>query len=117
MREKPRDDGRLRHILMAINNVSRFLDGRTAADLEGETMLFYAVVKNIEIIGEAAYMLTNEFRDAHPLTPWKQIIGMRHVLVHGYYQVGVDEIWAVAMRDLVILRPQIESYIKEMEGS
>lgn len=115
MREKPRDSSRLRHILLAIDNVAQFTDGKIKADLGIEPMLFFAVVKNIEIVGEASYMLTQKFRDDHPNTPWKAIIGMRHVLVHGYYQVGTDEIWNVAVHDLPNLRPQIVSYLNEFD--
>lgn len=73
------------------------------------------MVKNVEIIGEAAYMLTQEFRDAHPGTPWKIIVGMRHFLVHGYYEVDPDEVWNVIDKDLAPLKEQLESYLKELE--
>lgn len=66
-------------------------------------ILYFSVVKNVEIIGEAAYMLTQEFKDAHPDTPWKIIIGMRHFLVHGYYEVDPDEVWNIIDKDLAPL--------------
>jgi uncharacterized protein with HEPN domain len=68
MREPVRDQGRLRHILGAIDNVLEFMEGKTTADLRQDRILFYAVVKNIEIIGEAAYMLSEEFKASHPGT-------------------------------------------------
>jgi uncharacterized protein with HEPN domain len=76
-------------------------------------MMYYAVVKNIEIIGEAAYMLTPEFKDTHPETPWKIIIGMRHFLVHGYFEVSADEVRNVVEKDLQPLKEQVEKYLKE----
>ena len=69
----------------AIANVFEFMEGKTVDDLTNDKLLFYGVVKNVEIIGEAAYMLTNEIKDQHPATPRIDIVGMRHVLVHGYY--------------------------------
>lgn len=60
-------------------------------------------------------MLTKEFQDAHPETPWRQIIGMRHFLVHGYYQVDSSEVWITATRDLSPLREQIERYLSETD--
>lgn len=78
-------------------------------------MLYFAVVKNIEIIGEAAYMLTKEFIESHLQTPWKYIIKMRHILVHGYYQINPEQLYNVYQEDLPLLAPQIEKYIKEME--
>ena len=114
MREKPRDPSRLQHMLHAISKVEEFLEGKTRDDFTSDSLLFYGVVKNIEIIGEAAYMLTQEFRESHPLTPWRQIAGMRHFLVHGYYQVDASEVWNVAQKDLQPLRIQITEYLKEL---
>ena len=90
MREPLRDQGRLRHILGAIDNVLEFMEEKTADDLRRDRILFYAVVKNIEIIGEAAYMLSDDFKTSHPGTEWKSIVAMRHFLVHGYYQVSEE---------------------------
>ena len=62
MRERIKDYDRLLHIMEAIANVFEFLEGKTVDDLTNDKLLFYGVVKNVEIIGEAAYMLTNELR-------------------------------------------------------
>lgn len=115
MREKPRDRGRLQHIVKAIDNVGRFIEGKRPEDFTDDSVLFYAVVKNIEIIGEAAYMLSDGFKEAHPATPWRQITGMRHVLVHGYYLVDSAEVWGVAVNRLGPLREQIAGYLAEEE--
>ena len=72
-----------------------------------------AIVKNIEIIGEAAYMLTPIFKDTHPETPWRIIVGMRHFLVHGYYEVDAEEVWNVVDKNLLPLREQLEHYLRE----
>ncbi len=84
MRERSKDKDRLQHILECIDNVSQFLEGKTFDDMTNDRMCFHAVVYNIMIIGEAANMLTKEFRDETPETPWRDIIDMRNVLVHGY---------------------------------
>ena len=97
----------------AIGRIFDFVKGKTKEDLQNDSILYYAVVKNIEIIGEAAYMLTQEFKDAHPGTPWKIIVGMRHFLVHGYYEVDAEEVWNVVEKDLDPLRAQLEEYLKE----
>ena len=70
-------------------------------------------MKNVEIIGEAAYMITNEFKDAHAELPWKQIIGMRHVLVHGYAQVSEEKLWNTVTKDLPQLQLQLRKYLEE----
>ena len=116
MREKPRDKGRLQHMSAAIMNIKKFLTDRTADDFLIDAMLYFAVVKNMEIIGEAAYMLTHEFKDSHPVTPWKDIINMRHILVHGYYQVDSREVWMTIKNDLPLLEKQIEQYLTEIDS-
>jgi uncharacterized protein with HEPN domain len=93
------------------------MQGKTLDDLQADAMLRYAVVKCLEIIGEAAYMLTLEFKDAHPQTPWNVIIKMRHVLVHGYYSIQMPIVWDIVQNDFPVLRPQIEQYIKEEEAA
>jgi uncharacterized protein with HEPN domain len=113
MREPVKDPARLEHMLSSIDRIFSFVDGRDLEDIQKDSMLYYAVVKNIEIIGEAAYMLTPEFKDAHPETPWKIIIGMRHFLVHGYFEVSADEVRNVVEKDLQPLKEQIEAYLKE----
>lgn len=117
MREKPRDPARLEHIIKAIDNVFNFVDGKNKEDLEMESMLYFAVVKNIEIIGEAAYMITHDFKKNHPDTPWKQIEGMRHVLVHDYYRISVNEVWGVILNRLIPLRAQVIEYIAELNSN
>lgn len=116
MREAIRDLDRLLHIKEAILRVQKFVKDKSFDDMSDDSVLFYAVVKNVEIIGEAAYMLTHEFCDAHPATPWKDIIDMRHVLVHGYYTTSRNYIWSTVQSDLPILLEQVEQYIAELSS-
>lgn len=69
-----------------------------------------------EIIGEAAYKLTHEFRDTHTELPWKEIIGMRHLLVHGYFTISHDALWDVIQNDIPDMIPILEKYLKELEN-
>ena len=113
MRERLRDKERLVHILTAIDAL---LDGSkrySMEDAEKDTIIFFGFVKQLEIIGEATYKLTKEFRDAHPETPWNKMEGMRHVLVHGYFMISPTKVWNVINNDLPLLRPLIERYIEE----
>lgn len=108
MRDKQRDPDRLRHMLEAITNVKTYSAGISKKQFLVDTMRYHAIVYNLMIIGEAAYMLTQDFCDAHPDTPWKQIKGMRHFLVHGYLQVEKDFVWEVLERDLDVLEKERE---------
>ncbi len=114
MRERIKDYDRLLHIKESIDNVFEFMNGKTLNDLAHDKLLFYGVVKNIEIIGEASYMLTKEFIESHPDTPWLDIIGMRHVLVYGYYTASPTFIWDTYKNDLNILRQQVQTYMNEL---
>jgi len=79
-------------------------------------ILFHGFVKEVEIIGEAVYKLTHEFRESHPDVEWLDIEHMRHVMVHGYYQLSPVKLWETVMNDIDVLLPQIEQYIKELES-
>lgn len=109
MREHERDSLRIQHMIDAANNVNEFMEGVTLEEIKTNKMLFFAVVKNIEIIGEAAFMLTKEFKSANPHIPWRQIEGMRHVLVHEYFQISPLQVFKVFKEDLPLLLPQLLS--------
>ncbi len=113
MRERHRDKELLVHILTAINNLIDGSNRYTIEQAEKDTIIFFGFVKQLEIIGEATYKLTTEFREAHPETPWNKMEGMRHVLVHGYYLISPTKVWNVIQNDLPPLRSQIERYIQE----
>lgn len=113
MREQARDKERLLHILDAIANVKEFTDGISREMLFNDKMRYYAVVKNIEIIGEASYMLSTEFKENHNELPWKAIVGMRHVIVHDYVNIHEDLLWDTVTNDLIPLQQQIEIYLSE----
>lgn len=87
IREPLRDRERLEHIKGAIDRISRYVTDKTYEDMVSDDMMYYAVVKNIEIIGEAANMLTQDFQQTHPETPWKMVKGMSNYIVHEYFQI------------------------------
>lgn len=114
MREEVRDPGRLEHMLTAIGNVQEFLEGKTYEDFRKDKLLFYGVVKNIEIVGEAANNLTKELRAQHPEVNWKDVVGMSNVLVHDYYHIDARTAWQTAQDNLPELRIQIENILKTL---
>lgn len=112
MREADRDPGRLGDILKAADNVKSFIVGYTCETFVADKMCYYAVLKNLEIIGEASYMLTKEFRERHSEIPWNTIIKMRHILVHGYATVLPEIMWQTATEDLPQLVLSINAIIQ-----
>ena len=113
MRELSRDIERLRHIADSIANIEDFLRDKSLEQMKEDVMCYHAVVYNIMIIGEAANMLTKEFRESHPEVPWRQIIDMRNVLVHGYYNTSPLFVWETYTNDLPFLKEKMEMYINE----
>ena len=115
MREKVRDKGRLEHILQACNHLLNSKNKYEFELIKDDPLLFYGFVKITEIIGEASYMLTKEFRASHPQIPWEQMIGLRHVLVHGYYTIKPKQLWNIIEKDIPVLKPQIEDLLNTVE--
>ena len=114
MREKIRDKGRLQHILDAIEKSLEFTKNVSFDEYVANTLLKYAVVKCVEIIGEASYKLTKEFREQHPEIEWNKMIGMRHILVHGYYQTEDKFVWDTVKKSLPDLKERIGKIYEEM---
>lgn len=117
MRERVRDIDRLRHIMECIDHVTDYLQGKSFEEMKANPMCFHAVVYNIMIIGEAANLLTKEFREEHPDVPWRDIVDMRNVLVHGYFTTSPLFIWETYINDLTPLRSQVEAYIKDITNN
>ena len=115
MRESIRDPQRLDHILEACR---KLIDFNASTDLNGiseKDISYYGIVKLLEIIGEAAYKLTPEFKSTHNVTPWKQITDMRHILVHGYYHVNKQDVFMTIQTNIPDLYFQVKKYLKEFE--
>lgn len=115
MREPIRDKGRLLHIIDAIGHVLKFTAGKPLDELSKNTIEYYGIIKCIEIVGEATYKLSSQFKDAHPETPWRVIEKMRHVLVHGYYQVNPEDVYDVIRNDLQPLKVQVEQLLSSID--
>lgn len=113
MREKPKDRGRLLHIKEAIDNIKEFKENISLEDFKKDKLRYFAIVKNLEIVGEAAYMLTQEFQETHKNLPWKDIVRMRHILVHGYYHIEPEIIWETIINDIDSLYSAIISFLAE----
>jgi len=115
MREPLKDKERLLHMIAAIDRILRYTEGKSYEDLVNDDMMYYAVIKNIEIIGEAANMLTTEFQTTHPDTPWKMVKGMRNYIVHEYFQIDDVVVWDVVTNNLLPLKQQLQSYINSTD--
>ncbi|MEJ2149895.1 MAG: DUF86 domain-containing protein [Chloroflexota bacterium] len=106
---------RLRHMRDAAQASLSFAAGRNRDDLESDQQLVFALIKAVEIIGEAASRITQETQSAHPEIPWPQVIGMRNILVHAYFDVDYDRLWETVQRDLPELLKQLGTILSPDE--
>ena len=96
---------------MAANQAQTFVTGRTRQSIHSGNMLAYAVVRAIEIVGEAASRISQETRDTLPKIEWRAIIGMRNRIVHDYVHINRDIVWDVATNDLPRLIAELENIL------
>jgi uncharacterized protein with HEPN domain len=98
----------IEHILDSIRAIEMFTMGVTEDDFYSNREKFDAVVRNLEIIGEAAKNINIEFRNKYPLIPWRQIAGMRDNLIHEYFGVDKEEVWKTVKSDIPMLKEELE---------
>jgi uncharacterized protein with HEPN domain len=110
------DQARLEDILRAISHIERYANrGRSGFDLD--ELLQAWMIHHLAVIGEAAARLSLALRESHPEVPWSGTIGMRNVLVHGYFSIDLDEVWGTVERRVPALREQIEVILRELGSS
>lgn len=108
-----KDDAvRLQHMLDAGREALGFARGRSRSDLDSDRMLVLALVKDLEIIGEAAHQVSEETRAQLPGLPWADIIGMRHRLVHAYFEINPEILWQTVEQDLPPLVAALEEALR-----
>lgn len=105
----------LRHILDAIYNIEKFVKDVSKDDFFGNVEKQYAVLRGLEIIGEATKNLSRELKRKHPEVPWKEIAGMRDKLIHQYFGVNLNLVWETIHGRLPDLRYQILEILKKLE--
>ncbi|MDE5888001.1 MAG: DUF86 domain-containing protein [Muribaculaceae bacterium] len=115
MRDKLRDPGRLQHMLDMALLLEKEKVNHSLESVKTDPLLFFGLTKMVEIIGEAAYMITKDFKESHTELNWREIQGMRHHLVHGYYNISQEVLWDAIQTNIPAMIPILKKYIKEFE--
>lgn len=95
-----RDEAYLLDILIAARKALRFVEGMTWEGFQQSELHQNAVMRPLEIIGEAARLVSQQTRQAHPEIPWEQMIGVRNRLIHEYFRVNLKTVWETVQNDL-----------------
>ncbi|MDX2213789.1 MAG: DUF86 domain-containing protein [Oculatellaceae cyanobacterium bins.114] len=104
----------LQDILTTINLLEQFVAGSTFADFENDPKTVFAVIRAIEVIGEAAKSIPQYIRDQYPEIPWRGFTGMRDKLIHGYFGVDLEVVWDTVQQDLAVLRPVVAQILDDI---
>lgn len=99
------------HILECTKAILEYMDGKSKEDFLKERMLQDAVTRQIEIIGEATKNISQDFRNAHADIPWKQMAGMRDIIIHEYFDINLDVIFETASQWIPDLKGKIEKLL------
>ncbi len=110
--DKP-DRIRLLHMLEAAREAVGFASGESLDSLKSDRKLALALIKDVEIIGEAAAKVSRDTQSQTPYIPWAVIIAMRNRLIHGYFDIDFEQVWNTVIDDLPSLIAQLENLIQD----
>ena len=114
MRDKTNDKARLELMLEAIDNITEYKKGVSFEEFNANKILFHAIVYNLQCIGENAYKLSRPFVESHKETDWERMEGLRHVLVHDYYNTNIATVWTIITNDLLPLKEKINTILANL---
>jgi len=102
----------LNHILSECSFVINNTKGKSKDEFLRDEVLTRAIVRSLEIIGEATKKLPSDFRLSHPQVSWNEMAGMRDVLIHNYFGVDYDLVWSTVKNDILVLKSELERIIE-----
>jgi uncharacterized protein with HEPN domain len=102
----------LQDIYDAINDISNFIEGMAHEDFLKDKKTMNAVIRSIEVIGEASKQLPKAVRDKYPSIPWKKMAGMRNKVIHEYFGVDIEIVWKTAKKQIPALKKKIFALLK-----
>ena len=106
----------LEDVLERIGRIERAIAGMEQESFKRDEKTIDSVVRNLEVIGEAASRLPEEFREQHAVVPWRRIVGLRHRIVHAYFDVDLDLVWTIVLQELPELKMRLSAIRAENAG-
>lgn len=113
MSKERRDKEYLNDIKDSIERVASYIEGMTYDVFMKDNKTQDAVVRNLEVVGEATKYLSDRLRKKHPQIPWRDLAGVRDKLIHGYFRIDYDIVWNIITNELPLLLPRIEELLVE----
>ena len=104
---------RIKDIVERIERIGGYVEGLSEQQFRGNSLIVDAVIRNLEVIGEAASHLPEDVQNAHPDIPWKEMRGMRNLLIHEYFGISLPIIWRTVVHDLPPLLPVLSDLLSE----
>lgn len=102
----------IQDILNCMEKIENYTAKMTYSDFVANSLVFDAVIRNLEIIGEAAKNVPEEIRNRYPQVPWRSMIGLRNILIHEYFGVDNEIVWEIIKTDLPAIKPILLNMLK-----
>ena len=106
----------LEHMAAALDRIKELVDRIDRQEFDTDWVVQDALIRELEIVGEAAGRISTELVQSHPEIPWREITGIRHKLIHDYFTVDLGVVWSTATEDAPSVRPLIPNAIKVLRG-
>lgn len=110
------DDAYLEDILSFAQNGMKFVDGMSFEEFSADEKTIYAVIRVLEVVGEATKKISDEFKSRHPSLPWRVMAGMRDKLIHDYIGVDLAVVWDTVTKNLPDVVPQIRRLLSDVDS-
>lgn len=108
------DKARLEHILDAISEIQSYTKDTDLEEFTGNSMKKYATIKQLEIIGEAASQITNGMKEKYSEVEWREIVGLRNILIHEYFGVDENIVWGIITKDIPKLKIHVARILQDL---
>ncbi|MBS3143365.1 DUF86 domain-containing protein [Candidatus Woesearchaeota archaeon] len=103
------------NIMDSIENIESFLKEISKESFFKDRLRQSAVIRQLEVIGEATKNIPDSFRKKYPEIPWKKIVGLRDIIIHTYFEIDLDITWEIIKKDLPLLKKQVQNIKKDLQ--